>query len=134
LDARSDLPNGFPAAKVVHKTVNVTVNNTYNIVATRGVDILMLSKKTGGKENVYEIAYKHLQYSAPSQERDRLLQLVHSGDVFGRLAFQREVIDGLDQVLPQLPEDMRAEADSFLGILADQTNEEAVKNGIELVE
>jgi uncharacterized coiled-coil protein SlyX len=133
LDARADLPNGFPSAKVVNQTVNITVNNNYNIMAAKGVDILLLSWKTGGKSGVYEIAYNHLKYSAPSQERNRLLQLANSTDIYDRLTFQREVIVGLDQVLPQLPENMRDEADGLLTRLSDQTNQEAIKNNIEVI-
>lgn len=120
-------------SRTTNKTVNITVNNTYNILAAKGVDILKVAWQ-GGKDGpgLYRVALMCLEQSAPSEESNRLIRLANSGDVFDRLTFQQEVIDSVDQVLPQLPERLRKEADAHLDKLATETNQEAIKNGIEV--
>lgn len=129
----SRLEGQISAPKVVNKTTNITINNTYNILAAQGLDIVRIAWQ-GGKSgpSLYEIAFKQLQKSAPSEDSKRLLRLATSGDVLDRLTFQREVIDGVDQVLPQLPEQVQREADVLLDLLSKQTNQEAIENGLEV--
>jgi len=109
-------------------------NKTVNVVVAQGVEIVELSWKSNGVINLYQAAFQQLQQAKSTDERNRLLRLATSPDLADRLSFQREVIVGVEEVLPQLPEEMRTQLDSHLDTLCEQTNQVAIQNGIQVVE
>jgi hypothetical protein len=112
-----------PVTTTINNTTNNTINNVVIVADGRVFNqnaFAILDRYAKG-ENVFEVAYQSLFYVAETANTKKLIELHDSNDPIDRLAFNREVVENLDNGVAQIQNPLqRKSVNSRLESLNDE--------------